>query len=131
MRVSLITVCYQAAPFIRSCIDSVLSQDHSDIEYIVIDGGSTDGTVEAVRSYGDRVAHLVSEPDEGLYDAMNKGLQLATGELVGILNADDFYPHPEVISRVVAAMAAAGSDTLFGDLVYVREQNPEEVVRFF
>lgn len=131
MRLSLITVSYNAAGVIRDCIDSVLAQDYPDLEYIVIDGASTDGTQEIVASYGERISVFVSEPDAGLYDAMNKGLARATGEVVGILNADDFYPHPQVLSRVMAQLQAAKTDTLFGDLVYVRDGKLDEVVRYF
>lgn len=131
MKVSLITVTYNTARFLSSCIDSILEQDHADIEYIIIDGASTDGTLEIINSYGDGVSHFLSEPDKGIYDAMNKGLALATGDIVGILNADDFYPHKGVISRVVQEFEESGADTIFGDLVYVRENNLDEIVRFF
>lgn len=131
MKVSLITVAYNAETYIESCIRSVLSQDYPSIEYIVIDGASTDRTLLLVEGFGEQISVLVSEPDKGIYDAMNKGLALATGDIVGILNADDFYPHAGVLSRVVREFQEKGVDTVFGDLVYVREDKPEEVVRFF
>ncbi|GAB4428654.1 MAG: glycosyltransferase family 2 protein [Bacteroidia bacterium] len=129
--VSLITVTYNAAQNLHSCIGSVRAQDYPHIEHIVIDGASTDGTQDIVRSYGDAIAHFVSEPDAGLYDAMNKGLARATGDIVGILNADDMYAHAGVISAVVDAMQRSGADTLFADLVYVSDERPGEIVRYF
>ncbi len=131
MKVSLITVAYNAGAHIESCIRSVLGQDYAPIEYIVIDGASTDDTLSIVQGFGDRISVLLSEPDKGIYDAMNKGLARATGDMVGILNADDFYPHAGVISRVVREFQETGADTVFGDLVYVKEENPQEIVRFF
>ncbi len=131
MKVSIITVCYNAAPYLRDCIDSVLSQDYPLLEYIIIDGGSTDDTQAIVQSYGSQVSHFVSEPDQGLYDAMNKGLALASGEVIGMLNADDFYTGPTVISQVAQALRASGAETLFGDLVYVPEEDPDKIVRYF
>jgi glycosyltransferase involved in cell wall biosynthesis len=119
LKVSIITVVYNGASTLRSCIDSVLSQDYQSIEYIVVDGNSTDGTIDLVRSYGNRIEKFVSEPDRGIYDAMNKGLKLATGDIVGILNADDFYSSREVISSIVDAMKNNMADAVYGDLVYV------------
>lgn len=131
MKVSLITVCYNAARYLPDCIQSVLEQDHPDIEYLIIDGNSTDGTQEIVQSFGDRVSQFVSEPDQGIYDAMNKGLKLATGEVVGILNADDVYARPDIISQVVRCFAETGTDTLYGDLVYVPENDLDKIVRYY
>jgi glycosyltransferase involved in cell wall biosynthesis len=119
LKVSIITVVYNGASTLRSCIDSVLSQDYQSIEYIVVDGNSTDGTIDLVRSYGNRIEKFVSEPDRGIYDAMNKGLKLATGDIVGILNADDFYSSREVISSIVDAMKNNMADAVYGDLEYV------------
>ncbi|MGB3619295.1 MAG: glycosyltransferase family 2 protein [Catalinimonas sp.] len=129
MKISIVTVSYQAADTIRDTIESVLRQDHPDVEYIVIDGGSTDGTPDLVRSYGGRIARFVSEPDRGLYDAMNKGIAQATGAVVGILNADDFYTHPAVLSRVAARMEAQRADTLYADLEYVDREVTDRVTR--
>lgn len=131
MRISLITVTYQAAATLRDCIESVLGQDYPDIEYIVVDGASTDGTQAILAEYGDRIDRVISEPDQGLYDAMNKGLALATGEVVGMLNADDFYAHDGVISQVMGQLQSSGADALFGDLVYVQEPELDKVVRFY
>lgn len=129
--VSIITVVYNGAEHIRDCIDTVLNQTHAAIEYIVIDGGSTDGTVEIVQSYGTKIAQFVSEPDKGLYDAMNKGVRMATGDVVGILNADDFFRHNRVIEHVVALFRQTGSDAVYGDLVYVDRSNAEQIKRYW
>ncbi len=131
MNISIITVSYNAAPTIRQTIESVLGQDYPHIEYIVVDGNSTDGTQDLVRSYGSRIATFVSEPDKGLYDAMNKGLALASGDVVGILNADDLYAHSRVISNVMATFADTGADGLFADLVYFTSEQPDKITRFY
>ncbi len=114
MKVSIITVCYNSAKTIKDTIESVKNQTYSDIEYIVVDGCSTDSTLEILRTYTDSIDVLVSEKDQGLYDAMNKGLGLATGELIGILNSDDILADESVIERVVRA--ADGVDGVYGDV---------------
>jgi glycosyltransferase involved in cell wall biosynthesis len=131
MKVSLITVVYNGAEHIRDCIESILTQTYQDIEYIVIDGNSTDGTVDIVRSYGTKIAKFISEPDKGLYDAMNKGIGMATGDVIGILNADDFYRHERVIENMVATFERTGSDAVYGDLLYVDRINPQQVKRYW
>ncbi|MCE6987717.1 glycosyltransferase family 2 protein [Dyadobacter sp. CY323] len=119
MKVSILTVVYNGAATIRHCIESVLKQDYSDIEYIIVDGGSTDGTQEIVQSYGSRITRFISEPDSGIYDAMNKGIQLASGDVIGILNADDYYAFPTVISEMAQVMSSGPFDGIYGDLEYV------------
>lgn len=131
MKVSIVTVVYNGAATIASAVDSVLAQDHPDIEYIVIDGGSKDGTLEILQGYGPKIAVLVSERDKGIYDAMNKGLARARGDVVGILNADDFYTSHDVVSAVVAALQRSGADSLIGDLIFVKPENLAHVVRFY
>lgn len=128
MKVSILTVVYNGAATIRHCIESVLGQDYPDIEYIIVDGNSKDGTQEIVQSYGDKIARFLSEPDAGIYDAMNKGIQLATGDLIGILNADDFYAYPSVISEVAGVLASSNADASYGDLEYI-DANDATVVR--
>lgn len=91
MKVSIITVALNSAKYIEDCIQSVLSQTYNNIEYIVVDGGSTDGTAEIIKQYEDRISRWISEPDKGIYDAMNKGIALATGDIIGILHSDDLY----------------------------------------
>ncbi|SDL60575.1 Glycosyltransferase involved in cell wall bisynthesis [Catalinimonas alkaloidigena] len=129
MKVSIITVVYNGASTIRQTLESVLSQRGVDLEYILIDGASTDGTTEILQSYRHRIDTLVSEPDGGLYDAMNKGLALATGEYIGTLNADDFYPGEDILQNVVRKLEATGADSLYGDLKYVDQENTAKVVR--
>jgi glycosyltransferase involved in cell wall biosynthesis len=131
MKVSIITVVYNGAATIAQAVESVLGQDYPDLEYIVIDGASKDTTLAILEGYRDRISVLLSEPDKGIYDAMNKGLQRATGDIVGILNADDLYAHPRVIRHVVDAMNRSQADTLYADLTYFKGDNPEEVIRFY
>ncbi|MDX2248417.1 MAG: glycosyltransferase family 2 protein [Bacteroidia bacterium] len=131
MKVSLITVCFNAESVIRTAIESVLAQDYPDIEYIIVDGASSDGTMNIVRSYGNKIHHVISEPDEGLYFAMNKGVARATGDIVGILNADDIYANNQVISRVVKEFQEKKVDMTFADLVYVKADDLSQVVRYY
>lgn len=132
MKISIITVCYNSEAFIASAIDSVLFQTYPNIEYIVIDGASKDGTVSTVQSYGDKITHFVSEPDKGIYDAMNKGLALASGDVIGILNSDDFYPHDNVIVQVVAAFNVNPHvDMVLGNVDFVDSENLDQPVRFY
>lgn len=132
MRISVITVCYNSESFINTAIDSVLSQDYANIEYIVIDGASTDGTVSIVQSYGRKIAHFVSEPDNGIYDAMNKGLALASGDVIGILNSDDFYLHENVITEVVKTFEAnPAAALLLGNVDFVQADDLTRTCRFY
>lgn len=130
-KISIVTVCFNSADTIEDTIRSVLSQQHSRLEYIVIDGGSTDGTLDVLARYRDRIAKCVSERDRGIYDAMNKGVRLAEGEFVGFLNADDVYAGPNVISEVAAALQTDHADGVYGDLVYIGRRNTERVVRYW
>jgi glycosyltransferase len=118
MKVSIITVSLNAAKSIADTLNSVASQSYSNIEHIVIDGGSTDGTQDIVNQFP-HVAKFIAEKDEGLYFAMNKGLALATGDIIAMLNADDFYTHTGIISKVVNSFINQQVDALYGDLVYV------------
>jgi glycosyltransferase len=131
MKISIITVVYNNITTIKDTIESVLSQDYADIEYIIVDGGSTDGTLEVIKSYGNRITKFISEPDKGIYDAMNKGLRLATGKIAGILNSDDFYADSTVISSVIATFQQQKTDSVYGDLVYVKPQNTQQVLRYW
>lgn len=131
MKISIITVCFNSQDYIRSTIESVLSQDYHDIEYIVIDGNSTDGTVEIIKSFGNKISKWISEPDLGIYDAMNKGINLATGEVIGIVNSDDFFHRNDSISKVVETLKKYPVQSVFADIIFVRRDNPEKVVRYF
>lgn len=113
----MITVVFNAKEVVKGCVDSVLAQSIDGLEYIVIDGGSTDGTLDILREYGDRITHLVSEPDRGLYDAMNKGLKLATGRFVHFLNADDRYVCGSVLSSILPELDV--SALCYGQMQYV------------
>jgi glycosyltransferase involved in cell wall biosynthesis len=129
VKVTIITVCYNAEQTIADCIRSVASQDYFDIEHLIVDGASTDGTLKRIRESGFDTSHLVSEPDKGIYDAMNKGLRKASGQVIGILNADDFYADPQVISDVVKTFQSEDCMCTYGDLEYVSFHQPEKVVR--
>lgn len=129
--VSIVTVTSNSVASIRDTIESVLAQNYPGIEHIVVDGASTDGTVAIVRSYGNRIASFVSEPDRGIYDAMNKGLKLANGNIIGILNSDDVYTDRNVITRVVEEFQNKQVDLVFGDVVFVRPGNLAKVVRYY
>ncbi len=131
MRISIVTVCFNCAATIGDTVKSVLSQGHRDVEYIVVDGGSTDGTQELVTTYNGRIGKFVSEPDEGIYDAMNKGMRMAEGDFVAFLNADDIYVDDRVISDVVTAAQAQSVDAVYGDLLYVRRDDTDKVVRYW
>ena len=130
MKISIITVCYNSSQTIRDTIESVLEQRYADIEYIVIDGGSTDTTLEILDEYKDRISNLVSEPDKGIYDAMNKGISLATGDVVGIINSDDVLFDRDVISRIALAFQEhKGCEAVYSNLVYVKRNDLETVTR--
>lgn len=129
MKISIITVCYNSENTIRDTIESVLSQSYSDIEYIIIDGGSTDGTISIIDEYRDNIDIIVSEKDNGIYDAMNKGILLSKGDIVGIINSDDFFSDVNVIKDVSDLFCEGGIDGLYGDLIYVNRENVEKKVR--
>lgn len=129
MRISIITVAYNAARTIADTLESVAAQTHPEIEHIVVDGASTDGTLEIIERHGKHVARFISEPDRGIYDAMNKGLDLATGEVIGFLNADDVYADNAVLERVSAIMARGNLDALFGDAEFVSPVRPDHPLR--
>lgn len=132
MKVSIVTVCYNSAATIRDTIESVLAQDYSDIEYIIVDGASKDNTLSIVNEYRDRIETVISEPDKGIYDAMNKGIKAATGDVVGILNSDDFYESTDALSSVVKAFGEyEKAEMIFGDLVFVKPTDLTKVTRFY
>lgn len=123
MKVSVITVVYNNEDSIEDCIKSVLCQTHADTEYIVIDGGSTDGTGGIIGRYADRIDGWISEPDEGIYDAMNKGIRASTGDLVGILNSDDLYYSPTVLENIAKTAQQQNVQSVYGDIVYVNRSD--------
>lgn len=130
MKISIITVCYNSAITIEETIQSVTSQTYKDIEYIIVDGNSKDTTVAIIKKHGGEISIWLSEPDNGLYDAMNKGVKLATGDVIGILNSDDLYQDSDVITDVMNQFNKEPElDILYGDLVYVKSDNTDKVVR--
>jgi glycosyltransferase involved in cell wall biosynthesis len=129
MKVSIITITYNSAETLEDTIRSVLSQDYPFIEYIIVDGASKDETMHIVNRYADKIALVISEPDKGIYDAMNKGVSCATGDVVGILNSDDFYADSSVIADIVTSLKQSNSDACYADLVYVDKENTGRVVR--
>lgn len=130
MKISIITVVWNNAKTIKDAINSVLNQSYKDIEYIVIDGSSTDGTIEIVQSYGDKIK-FISEKDNGLYDAMNKGIRMATGDVVGILNSDDFYASDKILQIVADEFLKGNIDSVYANLEYIDANDPKRVIRYW
>ena len=128
-KISIITVVFNGADVLEDTIQSILSQTYQNIEYIVIDGGSTDGTVEIIKKHQDKIHYWISEPDGGIYDAMNKGVDKATGEIVGLLNSDDFYANNQVIEKVATTFTQQNIDSTYGDLDIVNPDNVNKVIR--
>ena len=129
MKISVITAVYNNRDTVAHALDSALAQDYPNVELIVIDGGSTDGTLQVLQGYADRLAVLVSEPDRGIYVALNKGIERASGDVVGFLHSDDLLADDAVLSRISAAFADPAVDAAYGDLLYVRKDDPSRVVR--
>lgn len=129
MKISIITTCFNRKATIRNAVESVLAQDYPGIEYIVVDGASTDGTTNIVREYGGRIAKIISEPDRGMYEAINKGIRAATGDVVGLLHSDDFFYDNHVVSRIAERMEKTGADFLYGNGLFVDCDNTDKVVR--
>lgn len=130
MKISIITVVWNNAKTIKDAINSVLNQSYKDIEYIVIDGSSTDGTIDIVQSYGDKIK-FISEKDNGLYDAMNKGIRMATGDVVGILNSDDFYASDKIFQIVADEFLKGNIDSVYANLEYIDANDPKRVIRYW
>ena len=129
MKVSIITIAWNSEETIEDTIKSVLEQTYDNVEYIIIDGKSTDSTMDIVAKYQDKISVVISEEDKGLYDAMNKGVKKATGDLIGILNSDDIYSDNEVVSDIVSSLN--GADGIYADLVYVNREDTDKVVRYW
>ena len=127
MKISIITVCYNSEETISDTIQSVLSQDYKDVEYIIVDGKSTDRTLEIIQSINNGIK-LISEKDQGMYDAMNKGINIASGDVIGILNADDVFKNSQVLTKVMDAFKANVS-IVYGDIEYVKYNDISKVVR--
>jgi len=131
MKVTIITVTYNSEKYIRDCIESVMNQQYHDIEHILIDNLSTDQTLPIIQEYQGKVARVVSEQDKGMYDAINKGMQMATGDIIGILNSDDMLASSDVIGCIVQCFEDFNVDSLYGDLVYVDQSNTRKVLRYW
>lgn len=129
MKLTIITISYNAAATIADTLRSVAAQTYPEVEHIVVDGNSDDGTQEIIARCNDRVARFISEPDNGIYDAMNKGLALSTGDVIGFLNADDIYINNTILSKVAGIMESEKLDALYGDVAFFRAENPERTVR--
>lgn len=130
MKISIITVSYNSADTIEKTFQSVKEQTYTDIEYIVVDGGSTDGTVDLIKDYGKTISKWISEPDNGLYDAMNKGIEMATGEIVGLINSDDLFCDTTAIEKVMNIfMKQSNLDSVYADLFYVAQDDTDKIIR--
>ncbi len=129
MKVSIITITYNSELTLRDTIDSVVSQTYNNIEYIIIDGGSKDNTLNIVKSYEGKIAKVISEKDNGLYDALNKGIQLATGDVIGLIHSDDFYNDPNVIQHIVDTFQLTKAEAVYADLYYVDKDDTTKIFR--
>ena len=129
MKVSIITISYNAVDTLEETILSVVGQTYPNLEYIVVDGASTDGSMDIVDKYRGKINRVICEPDEGMYFAMNKGISAATGDIIAILNADDTYASDDIIEKVVQKLELTNADSLYGDLHYVDRNRAENVVR--
>lgn len=131
LKISIVTAVYNNREVVVDAIESILAQSFSNVELVLIDGGSTDGTLDALATYRDRISVLTSEPDGGIYDALNKGIRLASGDVVGFLHSDDLLADEHALKRVADAFTDPEVDAVYGDLVYVRRGDPTEVVRYW
>ena len=131
MKVSIITVTYNSEKYLADCIESVRKQTYGNIEHIIVDGKSTDGTLKIIQKNLRSVTNWISETDRGMYDAINKGMKIATGDIIGILNSDDMLASADVIMDIVACFDETGKDTIYGDLVYVKSEDPQKVMRYW
>ena len=132
MKISIITTCYNRERTIRGAVESVLAQDYPDIEYIIVDGASTDNSLsiirDAIKGHENQVK-LISEPDRGMYEAINKGIRMATGDVIGLCHSDDFIYAKDTVSHVARKMEETDCDFLYADGIYVNELHTEKVVR--
>lgn len=131
MKVSIITVTFNSERYLADCIASVRKQTYNNIEHIIVDGKSTDGTLKIIQRNASSIARWISETDRGMYDAINKGINMATGDIIGILNSDDMLASPDVIMDIVACFDEKKIDSVYGDLVYVDPGNPQKVMRYW
>lgn len=134
MKISLVTVTYNSDKTLADCMDSVLAQNYDNYEYLVIDGGSTDNTLDLIKQYEERFHGRmcwVSEKDKGIYDAMNKGINMATGDVVGILNSDDYFTSTDVFDTIAENFDLSVYDAVYGDIHFIRAGVPDRCVRYY
>jgi glycosyltransferase len=131
MKISIITSVYNNVATIEDAINSVLSQTYTNIEYIVVDGASSDGTTDIIKKYEDRISKFVSEKDKGIYDGLNKGIKLATGDVIAFLHSDDIYENKNVIADIVKLFEKTNTDSIYGDLVYVDKEDTSKIFRYW
>jgi glycosyltransferase len=131
LKISIITSVYNNRATVAEAVESVLSQTYGNIEYIVVDGASTDGTVDVIERYADRITTFVSEPDKGIYDGLNKGIGLATGDVVGFLHSDDLFADESVVEKIARAFEESEAESIYGDLIYVAKEDTGRVVRYW
>lgn len=131
MKVSIITVTYNSGKYLEDCIKSVIMQGYQDIEHIIVDGKSTDNTLAIIKKYKSHIAKSISETDRGIYDAINKGMSMATGDIIGNLNSDDILVDKDVIGSIVKAFEEKKTDTVYGDLEYVSAADTNKIIRIW
>lgn len=131
MKITIITVCLNSERYIQECIDSVRNQTYKDIEYIVVDGKSTDHTLRIIEDNLDIIDNYISESDRGMYDAINKGISMATGDVIGILNSDDEFASSDALKHIVRCFEKNNTDSVYGDLVYIDSNNDDSIVRYW
>lgn len=129
MKVSIITSCFNREATIAQAIESVLAQDYPNIEYIVVDGASRDKSLQIINKYKDKITKIISEPDKGMYEALNKGIRLATGDIIGLVHSDDFLYGKDTISKMVATFQKTDADFIYGNGLFVDPQNTDKVIR--
>lgn len=129
MKVSIITTCYNREKSIAQAIESVLAQNYPDIEYIIVDGASSDNSLKVINGYRDRVAKIISERDSGMYEAINKGLKVATGDIIGLLHSDDFLINNHIISDIVDVFGRSNAEIVYGNGLFVDAANTDRVIR--
>lgn len=131
MKVSIITATYNSANTIIDTLKSLEQQTYSNIEYIIIDGASKDNTLDIIKAHSSKVSTIISEPDKGIYDALNKGINAATGDIIGFLHSDDLFAYPDAVTDIVNTFSKHNSDAIYADLQYVNKDNIDSVVRYW
>jgi len=129
LKISIITVTYNSEKFLEECIISVLNQNYDNIEYIIIDGGSNDNTLDIIEKYREHIHYFISQSDDGIYDAVNKGIKISTGDIVGLLNSDDTFTNVNVLSNIVKNFKIYNSEILFGNISFINNNN--KIIRYY